>query len=53
MRLLHPLHPKSREVKWGKAPGRNGAAWYQLASSSMKTFSQAPKLSEDKERCVG
>ena len=52
--LHFPSRPKREEVKWGKAPGRDGscALVFGTRLPQHEDFCQAPKLSREKERCV-
>ena len=48
-----PLQP-NQELKWGKAPGRDGsyALFIGIRVLKHEDFSQAPELSREKEMCV-
>ena len=49
-----PLPPNQEELKWGKAPGRDGSYALFIGTKVLKheDFCQAPELSREKERCV-
>ena len=49
-----PSRPHREELKWGKAPGRDGSCTLVIGIRLPKheDFCQAPKLSREKERCM-